>query len=63
MEDKQKANNLSLQSLWFYIQPSYNTLEKINKVLTASKNLIGGQFINCLYNILSEDMDNKQIIR
>ncbi|EAR93549.3 Spc97/Spc98 family protein (macronuclear) [Tetrahymena thermophila SB210] len=59
-QEFQKAE-LTLQKLWFYIQPSLKVMEALYKLVSETENYKGGELLSKLYDLLKNTSD-KQIV-
>ena len=51
LETQSREGRLTLQKMWFYIQPSIRTLEIIHRCCTAGAGMIGGELLNAIYTV------------
>ncbi|EGG19365.1 spindle pole body component 97 [Cavenderia fasciculata] len=55
LENQLKSNTLSLQRMWYYIQPTLRIFESVYNLLyeTIKSNLYGSQILNLLFNSIA----------
>jgi gamma-tubulin complex component 2 len=51
LETQKRENKLTLQKMWFYVQPSLRTLEILAKCCKEGEGKMGGDLINALYSV------------
>ena len=61
LEEQHRAGFLSMQKLWFYVQPSMRTLEILDFVATECRTQRGGHLLNQLRNITQRGGDAKTL--
>lgn len=59
LEHTARRGELSLQKLWFFIQPSLRTLGALDTVLYAAPSATGGALLNSVYRFASRSGDAK----
>lgn len=55
--------DLTIQKLWFYLQPCLRTMESLSKFVNEAENLKGGAMLNAIYKsmISASDPQNKKL--
>ena len=52
---------LTLQKLWFYLQPSLKIMENLMQLSTESENLKGGALLSKIYKLMSNSTDRQTL--
>eukprot|EP00516_Mucochytrium_quahogii_P003975 CAMPEP_0203759020 /NCGR_PEP_ID=MMETSP0098-20131031/11951_1 /ASSEMBLY_ACC=CAM_ASM_000208 /TAXON_ID=96639 /ORGANISM=" , Strain NY0313808BC1" /LENGTH=1021 /DNA_ID=CAMNT_0050651747 /DNA_START=232 /DNA_END=3294 /DNA_ORIENTATION=+ len=59
LENQQQMHQLTLQKLWFYVQPSMRTLQTLSTVAKKSATATGGSLLNVIHKLASRGGDAK----
>jgi gamma-tubulin complex component 2 len=65
LDAEHQKGDMTLQKLWYYLQPCMRTLDCLYKLVNDAENLKGGALLNSIYNFLisSTDPTHKQLFQ
>jgi gamma-tubulin complex component 2 len=57
--DEEVKNGLTLQKLWYYVQPSCKVMESLVGLIHNAVGLRGGQLLSCIFTMLNSTTEEQ----
>lgn len=57
--DEEVKGGLTLQKLWYYVQPSCKIMESLVALIRAAAGLRGGPLLSCIFTMLNNTTDEQ----